>query len=393
MATAADIAELDTEELERQLTETRRELFNLRFQLATGQLDNSARIGQVKKDVARMLTELRNREIAEAEGLALADLDEDGLVDLVVAGGPSYVTTLRALGTAGVPNGTFAAPVNVNTTSTSRGVIAGDWNGDGITDLAVAGSGVRLLLGNGAGGKGDGTFTLSPDIYSTGSTPNHMASADLNLDGIPDLVVCNTGASSLTVLLGNGTAGVPDGTFAPPVTVTTTSGPNTVQIADWDQNGVPDLAVASNNTSNASTILLGLGTGLFEAGQTFATGGSNPAALAVNDFNRDGAPDLFVCNRLSQSTTRQLANCPGVLSRALAITSPVGGESWQDSTEQTITWTKGVGVMTVDLQRSNDGGGHWVTLARGLSGTSYKYTVAAPFVSTAPRRGQSRRRS
>ena len=188
--------------------------------------------------------------------------------------------------------------------------------------------------------------------------------------------------SSDLVLLGNGTGGVPDGTFAPPITVTTTSGPNTVQIADWDRNGVPDLAVASNNTSNASTILLGLGTGLFEAGQTFATGGSNPAALAVNDFNRDGAPDLFVCNRLSQSTTRQLANCPGVLSRALAITSPVGGESWQDSTEQTITWTKGVGVMTVDLQRSNDGGGHWITLARGLSGTSYKYTVAAPFVST-----------
>jgi len=74
MATAADIAEFDTEELERQLVETRRELFNLRFQLATGQLDNSARLGQVKKDVARMLTELRNREIAEAEGLALAEL-------------------------------------------------------------------------------------------------------------------------------------------------------------------------------------------------------------------------------------------------------------------------------------------------------------------------------
>lgn len=74
MATAADIAEFDTEELERQLTETRRELFNLRFQLATGQLDNFARIGHVKKDVARMLTELRNREIAEAEGLALSEL-------------------------------------------------------------------------------------------------------------------------------------------------------------------------------------------------------------------------------------------------------------------------------------------------------------------------------
>jgi large subunit ribosomal protein L29 len=70
MVTAAEIVEYDTEELETRLTETRKELFNLRFQLATGQLDSFTRIGQVKKDVARMLTELRAREIAEAEGLA-----------------------------------------------------------------------------------------------------------------------------------------------------------------------------------------------------------------------------------------------------------------------------------------------------------------------------------
>ena len=74
MATAAEISEYDTEELERQLGETRRELFNLRFQLATGQLDNFSRINHVRKDVARMLTELRNREIAEAEGLAFDQL-------------------------------------------------------------------------------------------------------------------------------------------------------------------------------------------------------------------------------------------------------------------------------------------------------------------------------
>jgi len=74
MATAAEISEYDTEELERQLGETRRELFNLRFQLATGQLDNFSRINHVRKDVARMMTELRIREIGEAEGLALEDL-------------------------------------------------------------------------------------------------------------------------------------------------------------------------------------------------------------------------------------------------------------------------------------------------------------------------------
>lgn len=74
MPTATEIAEFDTEELERQLSETRRELFNLRFQLATGQLDNFSRIRHVRRDVARMMTELRAREIAEAEGLAYDEL-------------------------------------------------------------------------------------------------------------------------------------------------------------------------------------------------------------------------------------------------------------------------------------------------------------------------------
>jgi large subunit ribosomal protein L29 len=74
MVDAAQIIEYDTEELERQLSETRRELFNLRFQLATGQLDNFSRINHVRKDVARMMTELRTREIAEAEGMAMEDL-------------------------------------------------------------------------------------------------------------------------------------------------------------------------------------------------------------------------------------------------------------------------------------------------------------------------------
>jgi large subunit ribosomal protein L29 len=74
MATAAEIVELDVDELETRINETRRELFNLRFQLATGQLDNFSRMNHVRKDIARLLTELRAREIAEAEGLAVEDI-------------------------------------------------------------------------------------------------------------------------------------------------------------------------------------------------------------------------------------------------------------------------------------------------------------------------------
>lgn len=53
-------------DLEQKLQDTRAELFNLRFQLATGQLDNPGRIQAVKKDIARVLTEMRMREIEAA---------------------------------------------------------------------------------------------------------------------------------------------------------------------------------------------------------------------------------------------------------------------------------------------------------------------------------------
>lgn len=59
-----EIRELNESELADKLKETRAELFNLRFQLATGQLDNTARIIAVKKDIARLQTEIRSRELA-----------------------------------------------------------------------------------------------------------------------------------------------------------------------------------------------------------------------------------------------------------------------------------------------------------------------------------------
>ena len=64
---AAEVRDMTDDELLIRLAETKQELFTLRFQLVTGQLDNSARIGQVKRDVARLLTSLRQREIDAAE--------------------------------------------------------------------------------------------------------------------------------------------------------------------------------------------------------------------------------------------------------------------------------------------------------------------------------------
>lgn len=60
---ASEVRELSTDDLNEKLSEARAELFNLRFQMATGQLENPMQIKQVRKDIARAKTVIREREI------------------------------------------------------------------------------------------------------------------------------------------------------------------------------------------------------------------------------------------------------------------------------------------------------------------------------------------
>lgn len=64
---ANKIRELTTVELEHRLTELKGELFNLRFQMATGQLENPMRVRDVKKSIARVKTVLREKELNAVE--------------------------------------------------------------------------------------------------------------------------------------------------------------------------------------------------------------------------------------------------------------------------------------------------------------------------------------
>ncbi|HEX6330410.1 MAG TPA: 50S ribosomal protein L29 [Actinomycetota bacterium] len=68
MTRVRELRDLGSEELFERLESSKEELFNLRFQLATGQLDNPMRIKEVRRDVARILTILRERDLqAELE--------------------------------------------------------------------------------------------------------------------------------------------------------------------------------------------------------------------------------------------------------------------------------------------------------------------------------------
>ena len=67
--TAADFAELTDEELVLRVREAKEELFNLRFQMATGQLDNNQRLRTVRHDIARVYTVMRERELGLSAAL------------------------------------------------------------------------------------------------------------------------------------------------------------------------------------------------------------------------------------------------------------------------------------------------------------------------------------
>jgi large subunit ribosomal protein L29 len=73
-ANTAELRELHDDELETRLREAKEELFNLRFQMATGQLDNNRRLRTVRHDIARIYTILHEREL----GLSVAPESVDG---------------------------------------------------------------------------------------------------------------------------------------------------------------------------------------------------------------------------------------------------------------------------------------------------------------------------
>ena len=311
-------------------------------------------------------------------GVAAADFNEDGRPDLVVAGHASGLNLLFGNGSGGVPDGTYGAPVLVSFGSSTRGVVVGDFDENGIWDIATTtNTFLRVLRGQGAGGVGNGTF-MAPSQHNASANAYELVTGDFNRDGITDLVAVYSTVGGAGILLGNGSGGVGSGTFPAAATVISVgSNARGPSVGDWNADDIPDLALVNNNATRTASILTGKGNGTFNAALTWVAN-TNPYALALGDWNHDGGFDLAVVNRGANSVTPLAAGCGSALPFGLSVTGPAAGDTLIETVNRTLAWTKGAGVHQVDVQLSRDGGVTWATIATNRTDTSYTWTPTPP---------------
>jgi hypothetical protein len=158
-----------------------------------------------------------------------------------------------------------------------------DVNGDGLPDLLVANS---TAMGAGNASVLLGTATgFAPHVgYPIGLMPSSIIATDLRGNGVLDLVVANHDGNSVSVLLGKG-----DGTFQAKTDAPVAALPSAVIAADVNGDQKLDLVV-TNQGDRSVSVLLGNGDGSFQA----KLPDNAPTALAVVDVAVDGVPDLIV---------------------------------------------------------------------------------------------------
>lgn len=157
------------------------------------------------------------------------------------------------------------------------------------------------------------TLFPSEAEYPVGQGPGSVASADFDGDGIADLAVANAGSSSVSVLLGSGT-----GDFAPAVDFPVGPSPASIVSADFNDDGNADLATINDHPccspstgEDSVSLLLGDGRGGFAAKTDLAVPGDVATSLVSTDFNGDGNPDLSIVDYASSDIVTLLGTDGG----------------------------------------------------------------------------------
>jgi hypothetical protein len=193
----------------------------------------------------------------------------------------SHVPTVLQMA-VGTESGNIASAPTYTAGQFGYGFVVADLNNDGLGDVIVLNSttpatlSVYLMQANGT----LGTPTTVP--VSSGGNNLSATAADFNGDGFIDLAVTTDSLATITILLGNG-----NGTFKPPIVLNTISSPEFIAAGHLKSASILDIVVS--NTSEIG-VHFGVGNGNFGSAQTISTPGFL-GEIAVADVNKDGLGD------------------------------------------------------------------------------------------------------
>lgn len=246
----------------------------------------------------------------------------------------------------------FDGPSNFTVGTSPNDIAAADFDGDGISDLATVNindNNVSVLHNTSTGA---GNISFAPAVtFTVGSSPRALAVADIDGDGKVDIAVANLGSNTVSVLRNNSTGG--NVSFFSAVTFLTGALPIYVTAADIDGDGKVDLATANYTDGNVSVLRnTGNGSGsIFFNGAVHLPSGTNPMAVSVGDLDADGRKDLAVAN-YGDNDVAVLKNMGS--SGTITFTSP-------------ITFAVGTGPREVAIGDFDSDGLHDLAVPNGAS--------------------------